>query len=72
MTQQSTAARDDTMAYVATAPCGCIHGIDTENSRETTKQVADWIKRGSTVDRRLLSEIQMVWDCPHDPQWGRT
>jgi hypothetical protein len=64
---------DDSIVYVATAPCGCVHGIDCENGTSTARQVAEWITRGSTVDRQRLGDAKaaIVMTCPHDPKWGR-
>ena len=44
--------------YIAVAPCGCVHGIETLNDASAAKQVAEWIRRGSTVGRVGLSEAQ--------------
>jgi hypothetical protein len=65
---------DEKMVYIAVAPCGCVHGIDTENGSATAKQVAKWIHRGSTVERVSLgvARPRLGFDCPHDPKWGRT
>lgn len=64
---------DDSRVYVATAPCGCVHGIDCANDKETARQVAKWIGRGSVVDRVRLADAKaaMTFDCPHEPKWGR-
>lgn len=61
------------LAYLATAPCGCAHGIDTGDNQETYAQVAEWLRRGSTVRRIPLSEAMalLVQDCSHNPRWGR-
>lgn len=62
------------MVYVATAPCGCVHGVDCENGSATARNVADWIHEGSTVDRRPFVEAKaaLMLRCPHVPMWGRS
>jgi hypothetical protein len=64
---------DNSMVYVATAPCGCVYGIDCESGAETARNVAEWIARGSAVDRRRLGDAkaQITIHCPHTPRWGR-
>jgi hypothetical protein len=64
---------DQARVYLAVAPCGCPHGIDCGDGRDTAKQVARWISVGSTIERVSLEEAKqrVVWDCPHTPRWGR-
>jgi hypothetical protein len=73
MSASSGAMSTATMVYLAVAPCGCPHGIETETGSAAAAQVAKWIRRGSVVERVPLDEAKqrMVMDCPHTPQWGR-
>lgn len=70
-----SAELDDTMVYMATAPCGCAMGIECETSgTESAKTIAGWLKTGKIIDRVRLGDAKaaIVWDCPHDPPWGRS
>ena len=53
------------MCYVAIRPgCGCMCGasVDDGDTKETAKVLADWVKRGFTVERRTVVEVRTGWN----------
>lgn len=67
---------DDTMAYAARYPCGCIGAavVDSTNSqrrKDIAKDLSEWIRDGAQIERATVGEIRpQLGDCPHKPKWG--
>lgn len=57
-----------THAYQIRERCGCVQTVTVDNpnhSREVARELAKGIRRGATVERVLLADAQMDWECPH-------
>jgi hypothetical protein len=52
---------DESYAYVATEPCGCVTGAfaDLEGlQKDLALQIGEWILRGAKVDRRSTEWVK--------------
>jgi hypothetical protein len=65
---------DDTLVYLAVAPCGCACAVTTEDGPDAHRSVGEWLHEGKTIERVPLAEAKQRIGhgrCPHEPPWGR-
>jgi len=55
-------------AYIALRPCGCIVGAIVDRPElweDCAKDVAEWIRAGLRIERRICEEVRTTpWKCP--------
>lgn len=67
-----------THAYIGTKPCGCTVAatvIKPEWAKDTAKTIADWVKRGYSVDRVEVGDARLrlkSCDCPKPAKPSKT